>query len=112
MSLPGFTTSVTIKRVGQTGHAADGTPTVELTTVWSGKCHYQPESKESVSQLYTSTGQAAEARYLFFIPYLTGTNQPTIADLVEADNLQFQVDEVIRESLRHHLILGAKRVDR
>ena len=112
MSLPGFTTSVTIKRVGQTGHAADGTPTVELTTVWSGKCHYQPESKESVSQLYTATGQAAEPRYLFFVPYLTGSNQPWIADLVEADNLQFQVDEVIREGLRHHLILGAKRVDR
>jgi len=112
MSLPGFNTSVTIKRVGQTGHEADGTPRVELTTVWVGKCHYQPESKISVNQLYTDTGQAAEARYLFFIPYLTGSKQPWIADLVEADNIQFQVDEVIREGLHHHLILGAKRVDR
>lgn len=112
MSLPGFNTTVTISRVSQTGHAADGTPTVSLTTVWSGKGHYQPESKDSVTQLYTATGQAAEAKYLFFIPFLTGSNQPAIADLVEADGYQFQVDEIRRESLRHHLVLGAKRVDR
>ena len=112
MSLPGFNSTITIKRVGQTGHSEDGTPTVELTTVWVGKGHYQPESKDSITQLYTATGQAAEAKYLFFIPYLTGSNAPAIADLVEADNYQFQVDEIRREGLRHHLILGAKRVDR
>ena len=112
MSLPGFNSTITIKRVGQTGHAADGTPTVELTTVWVGKGHYQPESKGSIDPQYTPTGNAAEAKYLFFIPYLTGANAPAISDLVEADNYQFQVDKIERESLRHHLILGAKRVDR
>lgn len=112
MSLPGFNTTVTIKRVAQTGHAADGTPTVELINVWRGKGHYQPESKGSVDQLYTATGQAAEAKYWFFIPYLTGTKEPTIADLIEADNLQFQIDEIRREAFKHHLVLGAKRVDR
>lgn len=112
MSLPGFNTTVTIKRVSQTGHAEDGTPTVSLTTVWQGKGHYQPESKDSITQLYTATGQATEAKYVFFVPYLTGSNQPTITDLIEADNYQFQIDEIRRESLRHHLILGAKRVDR
>lgn len=112
MSLPGFSTNVTITRVSQTGHEDDGTPRVALTTVWTGKGHYQPESTDSITQLYTATGQAAEAKYLFFIPYLTGASQPLISDLIEADNYQFQVDEIRREGLRHHLVLGAKRVDR
>lgn len=112
MSLPGFGTTVTIRRVDQTGHSTDGTPTVSLSLVWTGKGHYQPETRGSVDQLYTPTGQAAEAKYWFFIPYLTGINEPTVSDLIEADNYQFQIDEIRRESTKHHLVLGAKRVDR
>jgi len=112
MSLPGFNSVVTIKRVSQTGHSAAGDPIVALSTVWVGRGHYQPESKISVNQLYTDTGQAAEARYLFFIPYLTGEKEPTMTDLVEADGYQYQIDEIRREGLKHHIVLGAKRVDR
>jgi hypothetical protein len=112
MSLPGFNNVVTIKRVSQTGHSLAGDPIVALSTVWVGKGHYQPETRDSVSQLYTDTGQAAEARYWFFIPYLTGEKEPTMTDLIEADGYQYQIDEIRREGLKHHLVLGAKRVDR
>lgn len=112
MTLPGFNSNVIIKRISQTGQAADGSPIVSLTTVWSGKAHYQPETKDSIDQLETPTGSAAESKYLFFVPYLTGPYRPVLTDLIEADEFQYVIEEISREGLRHHLILMAKRVDR
>jgi hypothetical protein len=112
MSLPGFNTNITIQRVSQTGHEDDGTPIVALSLVWKGKAHYQPETRDSIVQLDTATGSAAEAKYLFFVPYLTGVNRPVLTDVIDADELQYVIEEISREGLRHHLILMAKRVDR
>jgi hypothetical protein len=43
MALPGFRTSVQLIRTGQTGQAADGSPTASTETIWTKLGHYQQQ---------------------------------------------------------------------
>ena len=109
MALPGFVTNITLKREGQTGHAADGTPTVSVTTIWTKKGHYQ---QQQGTELNVQTGPVEFQVYRFWLPFLTGDDRPSMTDLLVADGYEFEVIGIEQESLKHHLIVKAKRAER
>lgn len=109
MTLPGFVTDITLKRDGQTGHAADGTPTVSTSTIWTKKGHYQ---QQQGTDIQTGTGPLEHQVYRFWLPFLTGTNKPQQADTLVADGYSYAVIGLEQESLKHHIIVRAERVER
>lgn len=108
MSLPGFVTTVTLTREGQTGHAADGTPTVTTTTIWTKKGHYQ---QQQGTDIQTDTGAVEKQVYRFWLPFMTGTDRPVQTDILTADGYSYTVIGIEQESLKHHIIVRAERVD-
>jgi len=109
MALPGFATNVTLTRKGQTGHAADGTPTITTSTVWTKKGHYQ---QQQGSYDRTGTGSIERQVYRFWLPFLTGTDRPSQTDVLTADGYSYTVIGIEQESLKHHVIVRAERVER
>lgn len=109
MALAGFVTTVTLKRTGQTGHAADGTPTVTTSTVWTKKGHYQ---QQQGTDNQTDTGPVERQIYRFWLPFVTGTDRPTQTDVLTADGYSYTVVGIEQESLKHHVIVRAERVER
>ena len=109
MALAGFVTTVTLKRTGQTGHAADGTPTVATSTVWTKKGHYQ---QQQGTDNQTDTGPVERQVYRFWLPFVTGTDRPTQPDVLTADGYSYTVVGIEQESLKHHVIVRAERVER
>jgi hypothetical protein len=109
MGLPGFVTSVTLKRAGQTGHAADGTPVETTTDVWTKKGHYQ---QQQGTKLDTQLGDAEYQVYRFWLPFLTGDDRPKPGDILAADGYNHATVGIEQESLKHHIIVRAERVQR
>lgn len=109
MALPGFVTNITLTREGQTGHAADGTPTVTTSTVWTKKGHYQ---QQQGTDYQTGTGPIERQVYRFWLPFLTGTDRPSQTDILTADGYSYTVIGIEQESLKHHVIVRAERVER
>ena len=109
MALAGFVTTVTLTRKGQTGHAADGTPTVTTSTVWTKKGHYQ---QQQGTDNQTDTGRVERQVYRFWLPFVTGTDRPTQTDVLTADGYSYTVVGIEQESLKHHVIVRAERVER
>ena len=109
MALAGFVTTVTLTRKGQTGHAADGTPAVTTSTVWTKKGHYQ---QQQGTEIQTGTGSLERQIYRFWLPFLTGDDRPTQADILTADGYSYKVVGIEQESLKHHVIVRAQRADR
>lgn len=109
MALPGFRTSVQLIRVGQTGHAADGTPTVSTTTVWTKLGHYQQQQGTFNG---ADTGYSEYEVYRFWLPFLTGDDRPAQTDILRADGYDFTFIGIAQETLNHHVIVKAQRVER
>lgn len=109
MSLPGFTSSVKMIRQSGTSHLADGTPVITTATVWTKNGHYQQQQGTD----YNSTvGETEYQVYRFWLPFLTGSDRPMITDLLESDGYQYQVIGIEQETLKHHIIVRARRVER
>jgi hypothetical protein len=49
--------------------------------------------------------------FKFWIPFLTGSDRPVITDKLIADGYEYMVTEIEQESLKHHLIVRAHRVE-
>lgn len=109
MALPGFVTLVTLTREGQTGHAADGTPIMSSTTVWTKKGHYQQQQGTFNP---TDTGYVEYQVYRFWLPFLTGSDRPAEGDTLTADGYDYTVIGIEQESLKHHIIVRAHRDER
>lgn len=109
MALPGFNTTVELIRIGQTGHAADGTPIESTTSVWTKKGHYQQQQGTFNA---TDTGYVEYQVYRFWLPFLSGTNRPVETDTLRADGYDHTVIGIEQESLNHHIIVKAQRVER
>jgi len=106
MALPGFRTRVELIRTGQSGQAADGTPTVTTTTIWTKLGHYQQQQGIFKG---AETGYSEYEVYRFWLPFLTGTDRPQMADLLRADGYEYIVVGIEQETLNHHLIVKAHR---
>lgn len=109
MALPGFVTDITLVREGQTGHAADGTPTVTTSTIWTKKGHYQ---QQQGTDYVTGTGLIEHQVYRFWLPFLTGDDRPGQTDTLIADGYSYLVIGIEQESLKHHIIVRAERAER
>ena len=109
MTLPGFITTVELIRFGQTGHAADGTPVTTTTNIWTKKGHYQQQQGTKID---TQLGDVEYQVYRFWLPFLTGTNRPVQTDILRADGYDYAVIGIEQESLNHHIIVKAQRVER
>ena len=109
MSLPGASTFVTLKRGGIAGHAADGTPTFSVDTLWTKLGHYQQDIGQ---ELQTSTGEIERQVYKFWLPFMSGDSRPAPADTMVADGFEYKVIGISQESFNHHLIVRAKRAQR
>lgn len=109
MALPGFVSTIVLTREGQTGHAADGTPTVTTSTVWTKKGHYQ---QQQGTDIQTGTGSVERQVYRFWLPFLTGADRPSQTDILTVDGYSHTVIGIEQESLKHHIIVRAERVER
>ncbi|CAB4148508.1 hypothetical protein UFOVP529_10 [uncultured Caudovirales phage] len=109
MALPGFVTTITLSREGMASQAADGTPTMSRVEIWSGKGHYQQQ--QGVFNA-TDTGYIEYQVYRFWLPFLKGTLRPQEADIIEADGYEYSCIGIEQESLKHHIIVKAQRVER
>jgi hypothetical protein len=110
MGLPGFVTSVTLKRTGQTGHAADGSPIETTTTVWTKKGHYQ---QQQGTRIDTQLGEVEYQVYRFWLPFISSaSDRPTQGDILVADGYEYAMIGIEQESLKHHIIVRAERVQR
>jgi hypothetical protein len=108
MGLPGFVTPIQLKRTAQTGHSAVGDPVVTTSIVWTKRGHYQEEQGTHVQG---DTGPIEYQVFKFWIPFLTGSDRPVITDKLIADGYEYMVTEIEQESLKHHLIVRAHRVE-
>jgi hypothetical protein len=109
MALPGFVTNVTLKRVGQTSQAADGTPVTTTTDIWTKKGHYQQQQGTKID---TQLGEVEYQIYRFWLPFVTGTDRPKPGDFLDADGYSHAMIGIEQESLKHHIIVKAERVER
>lgn len=109
MALPGFVSTIVLTREGMTGHAADGTPTVSTSTIWTKKGHYQQQQGTFNA---TDTGYVEYQIYRFWLPFLTGSDRPQQADILSVDGYDHSVIGIEQESLNHHIIVRAQRIER
>lgn len=109
MALPGFNSSVKMIRQSGTSHLADGTPVVTTATLWTKLGHYQQQQGTDYD---TPTGGTEYQVYRFWLPFMTGSDRPQITDILESDGYQYEVIGIEQESLKHHLIVRARRVER
>jgi hypothetical protein len=109
MALPGSVSIVKLIRQGPTGHEDDGSPIVTLSTVWTKRGHYQQQQGTDYD---TATGGTEYQVYRFWLPFMTGTERPVLTDIIESDGFQYEVIGIEQESLKHHLIIRARRVER
>lgn len=107
MPLPGFSSTVTLTRKTQTAHAADGTPTVTVATIWVKKGHYQQQQGTNIQ---TDTGAIERQIYRFWLPFLSGTDLPVQTDILAADGYSYAVIGIEQESLNHHMIVRTERI--
>ena len=91
------------------GHAADGTPVTSTVDIWSGKGHYQQQQGTFNA---TDTGYIEYQVYRFWLPFLTGTSRPRAGDTVSADGYNYACIGIEQESLKHHIIIKAQRLER
>lgn len=110
MALPGFVTSITLKRVGQTSQAADGTPVTTTTDIWTKRGHYQQQQGTRVD---TQLGEVEYQVYRFWLPFIsTASDRPASGDILVADGYEHAMIGIEQESLKHHIIVRAERVQR
>jgi hypothetical protein len=109
MGLPGFRSIVNLIRQGAAGHEADGSPVVSMATVWTKNCYYQ---QQQGTDYQTQTGSVEYEVYRFWLPFLTGSSRPLMTDILESDGYRYEVIGIEQESLNHHIIVRAHRVER
>jgi hypothetical protein len=109
MSLPGFVSTISLKRGGQTSQDAIGSPVIVETTVWTKKGHYQ--------QMYgndqpSPAGRTSKSMFKFWPPYHSGSDRPQVDDTLFANGNSYTVASINEESLKHHLLVEAWIVER
>lgn len=109
MSLPGFISTISLKRGGQTSQDAIGAPIIVESTVWTKKGHYQ--------QVYgndqpNQVGRTSKSMFKFWLPYLSGSDRPEVNDTLVSGGNEYTVASVNEESLQHHLLVEAWIVER
>ena len=109
MSLPGFVSTISLKRAGQTSQDSIGAPVLVKTTVWTKKGHYQ--------QIYgndqpNQAGRTSKSMFKFWLPYLSGDDRPAINDTLVSGGNEYTVASINEESLKHHLLVEAWIVER
>lgn len=109
MSLPGFVSTISLKRGGQTSQDAIGSPIIVDTIVWTKKGHYQ--------QVYgndqpSPAGRTAKSMFKFWLPYLSGSDRPQVNDTLVSNGNEYTVASINEESLQHHLLVEAWIIER
>jgi hypothetical protein len=109
MSLPGFISTITLKRQGSVSQDAIGAPVIVKAEVWTKRGHYQ--------QVYgndqpNQTGRSSKSMFKFWLPYLDDGDRPAINDTLIAGGKEFIVASINEESLKHHLLVEAWIVER
>jgi len=109
MSLPGFISTITLKRKGQLSQDAIGSPVLSESTIWTKKGHYQ--------QVYgndqpSPAGRTSKSMFKFWLPYVSGSDRPQIDDTLVTNGTEYTVASINEESLQHHILVEAWIIER